>query len=122
MRNGLFPVMFWLALAFTLTMAWLPHPPAMPGNPNDKLQHMAAFGFLSLVGAAAYPKFPLPHLAERLSFLGALIEVVQNIPMLHRDCDIRDWIADTMAIAITLVTIAFARARRERRMSRSTVE
>ena len=39
------------------------------------------------------------RIGERLSFLGALIEVLQAIPELHRDCDIRDWIADTAAIA-----------------------
>jgi hypothetical protein len=105
------------ALAFTLTMAWLPQPPAVPGNPNDKVQHIAAFVCLSLLGAMAFPAFPLTRLGERLTFLGAIIEVVQAIPALHRDCDIRDWIADTLAIIVTLFIVrAMGRARSRARL------
>lgn len=103
---------FFAALAFTLVMAWLPHPPQIPGNPEDKVQHIAAFLALSLLGAMAFPKASLFRLAERLSFLGALIEVVQNIPALHRDCDIMDWAADTAAVAVMLVLVRVWRARR----------
>ncbi len=103
--------LFFAALVFTLTMAWLPHPPAVPGNLNDKIQHIAAFAALSVLGAAAFPTFPLARMAERLSFLGAVIEVVQSIPALHRDCDIRDWLADTCAIVIVLTVVHFAKPR-----------
>lgn len=92
-------------------MAWLPNPPPVPGNPNDKIQHIMAFACLSLVGAMAYPAFPLARLGERLSFLGAIVEVVQNIPALHRDCDIRDWIADTAAIIFMLLIVRALRLR-----------
>lgn len=113
MRRNVLTVLFWLALAVTLMMAWLPHPPSVPGNPNDKLQHIAAFTCLSLAGAVAFPGFPLARLGERLSFLGAIVEVVQSIPLLHRDCDVRDWIADTIAIVIVLLAVAaFRRFRR----------
>ena len=112
MRQIALMSIFWVALAFTLTMAWLPHPPSLPGNPNDKLQHIAAFACLSLVGTAAFPSYSLTRLGERLSFLGAIIEVVQNIPALHRDCDIRDWLWDTIAIVIVLLAVsAFRRSR-----------
>ena len=33
---------------------------------------------------------------------GALIEVAQSIPALHRDCDILDWAADTTAVMVAL--------------------
>ena len=105
---------FFVALVFTLVMAWLPHPPAIPGNPEDKVQHIAAFLALSFLGAMAFPKASLFQVGERLSFLGALIEVVQNIPVLHRDCDIMDWIADTVAIAIMLILVRAWRLRRKR--------
>ena len=45
---------------------------------------------------------PRWRIAERLSFVGALIEVVQSVKWLHRDCDIRDWAADTIAILVVL--------------------
>jgi hypothetical protein len=101
--------LFFAALSFTLVMAWLPHPPAVPGNPNDKLQHMAAFAALSVLGSLAFPYMPLPRLGERLSFLGAIIEVIQSIPALHRDCDVMDWLADTAAVILTLGIVWFAR-------------
>ena len=48
---------------------------------------------------------PLSRMGERLSFLGAMIEVTQSIPALHRDCDIMDWVIDTAAILVTLVAV-----------------
>lgn len=111
-------VLFAGALVFTLVMAWLPHPPDVPGNPGDKVQHMAAFLTLSFLAAAAFPEARLPRIGERLSFLGALIEVVQNIPALHRDCDILDWLADTIAIIVALALVQLIRSFARRRSSR----
>ena len=111
-RRTVFLSLFWLALAFAVTMALLPHPPHTPVDRfGDKFEHMLAFATLALLGAEAFPRFPLPHLGERLSFLGALIEVLQAIPALHRDCDIRDWVADTLAIAMVLAIVALFRRR-----------
>jgi hypothetical protein len=94
---------FWLCLVGAVTLALLPHPPEFRGiEIGDKAQHMFAFGTLAFLGAFAFPQFPKTHMAERLSFLGALIEVLQAIPSLHRDCDINDWIADTFAILVVL--------------------
>ena len=46
----------------------------------------------------------------QLSAFGALIEVLQMIQVLHRDADVRDWIADTAAIVVaTLIARAFGR-------------
>ena len=105
-------VAFWLALAFAVTMALLPHPPALPiDSLGDKFEHSLAFATLTLLGTYAFPKMPRWHLAERLSFLGALIEVTQSIPALHRDCDILDWIADTLAIIVMTLLIWLWRKR-----------
>jgi hypothetical protein len=94
--------LFWLALAVAVTMALLPHPPQLPIDRfGDKFEHMLAFATLTLLADFAFPAAPRLRIAERLSFLGALIEVTQSIPALHRDCDIRDWIADTLAILVT---------------------
>ena len=97
---------FWAALAFALVMALLPHPPQTPVDRfGDKFEHMLAFAVLSGLGAAAYPALRLRVLALGLSALGALIEVLQTIPQLHRDSDVRDWIADSLAIAAALVAV-----------------
>ena len=100
------------ALAFALTMALLPNPPqVVPPDWSDKAQHMLAFGTLTVLSALAYPKARLYRIGERLSFLGAMIEVMQSIPALHRDCDIMDWVADTSVIVGVLVVIAIVRSR-----------
>lgn len=103
--------LFWMALVFAVVMALLPHPPQVPGEMGDKYQHMLAFGTLAVLAAAAWPRTPLPQLGERLSFLGALIEVGQSIPELHRDCDIWDWVADTTVVVAVLLVVRLFRAR-----------
>ena len=107
--RGLFLTAFVAALAFTLVMAWLPHPPQLPWEQEDKVSHMLAFVTLSVLASLAFPAAALFRIGERLSFLGALIELVQSIPALHRDCDVRDWIADTIAVAAALAVVAGVR-------------
>lgn len=100
------------AIALAVTLALMPQPPLLPvGEINDKYQHMFAFAVLSALAAWSYPEAELLRIGERLSFLGALIEVLQAIPALHRDCDIRDWLADTASIAVILLLVASARYR-----------
>ena len=96
------------ALVFAVTMALLPHPPKVPID-SDKYQHMLAFGTLTILSVLAFPQTPLLRIGERLSFLGAMIEVVQSLPVLHRDCDIMDWVADTAVISGMLVVVAISR-------------
>lgn len=109
-------ILFWAAALFAFVMAILPHPPHIPGNPNDKLQHVTAFATLALLSSFAFPRTSLLHLLLRLSLFGALIEVVQAVPSLHRDSDIMDWLADTAAIAIVLLLVAgWRRYQRSRR-------
>jgi len=93
---------FWVALIFAVTMALVPKPPAVLGEMGDKYQHMLAFATLAVLASAGYPRAAWSRIAERLSFLGALIEVLQSIPALHRDCDIMDWLADTASILAAL--------------------
>lgn len=96
---------FWVAVAFAFLMAILPQPPAVPGEPNDKVQHIAAFATLALLGSFAFPAATLLRMLFSLSLFGALIEVVQAIPALHRDSDIFDWVADTVAIIVVLMAV-----------------
>ena len=105
----LLPFLFWAALAFAFVMAVLPQPPQLPGGPSDKVQHILAFTVLAALAAAAYPRTRLLTIGIALCAFGALIELVQTIPMLHRDGDYVDWIADTLAVAVVLAIAGWAR-------------
>lgn len=91
-------ILFWLALCLTLVMALVPRPPVGPLGVNDKVQHMAAFAVLSLLAWLAFPRQRLSVLFLTLAAIGGLIEILQMIPALHRDADVKDWIADCLAI------------------------
>jgi len=107
-------LLFWAAAIFAFVMAVLPHPPHLPIEPNDKIQHVAAFATLGALGAWAYAHAALLQLLLRLSLFGAAIELVQAIPALHRDSDVKDWIADTLACGLVLLTIWWRRSRSPR--------
>lgn len=108
-------VALFAAIVFAVTMALLPKPPHLPVDQyGDKFEHMLAFATIALLAAFAYPGTPLIRIGEHLSFLGALIEVCQSMPILGRDCDIRDWIADTAAVAVVLLLVAAVRRARVR--------
>ena len=112
-RLRLAQFLFWAAALGATTLALLPKPPHLVIDQfGDKFEHMLAFATMAVFAAFGFPRTPLPRIAERLSFLGALIEVCQSIPALHRDCDIRDWIADTAAIIVVLLIVALIRRRR----------
>lgn len=89
---------FWATVAFTFYMAIKP-PGGGPGLfPWDKAEHFTAFYVLTAIGAAAYPRRPLWQVGVLLSAFGALIEVVQATPWVHRDADVWDWVADSCGI------------------------
>jgi VanZ family protein len=111
-------LLFWLALAGAVVLALMPQPPQLPTDRfGDKFNHMLAFATLAALAALGWPRAERLRVVERLSFLGALIEVAQAMPVLHRDCDIRDWAADTVAIVVVTVLFALLRPRREAAVS-----
>jgi len=109
----LLPYAFWAAALFAFVMASLPKPPQLPGEPSDKVQHILAFAVLAGLAAAAYPRISLLKIGLGLSAFGALIELVQMIPILHRDADAIDWIADTAAAALVLMLVPLIRRKAE---------
>jgi VanZ family protein len=102
---------FWAASVFAFVMAVLPHPPEVPGHPNDKVEHVVAFATLAALGSFAYPRTSLLKLLAGLSLFGAFIELVQAIPALQRDSDVWDWVADTAAVAVVLALVHRRRSR-----------
>jgi hypothetical protein len=93
---------FLSALLFTFYSAIIPPSHALLLVPWDKAEHFIAFYGLTGLAAAAFPRRNLFLIAALLSTFGALIEFVQGLPMVHRDRDFWDWVADTIAIAAAL--------------------
>jgi hypothetical protein len=93
---------FFAALLFTFYSAVIPPQHAVQLVPWDKAEHFIAFYGLTGLAAAAFPTRKLIVIAAMLSGFGALIEFVQGLPMVHRDRDFWDWVADTIAIVAAL--------------------
>jgi VanZ family protein len=104
-------ILFFAALVFALVMSLLPKPPVLPGDPTDKVQHMLAFGTLTLLMGIGWPTRALWRIAIDMAVLGALIEVAQWVfPRLNRVADTRDWYADMIAAGAMLLLLALIRA------------
>ena len=95
-------VAFFAALIFTFYSAVIPPVQALHLTPWDKATHFIAFYTLTGLAVAAFPKLNLAVVAALLSGFGALIELVQGLPVVNRDRDFWDWVADSVAIACAL--------------------
>lgn len=104
---------FAAALVFTFVSAVIPPARALQIAPWDKAEHFIAFYTLTGMAAAAFPRRGLGLIAVLLSAFGALIEFVQGLPIIHRDRDFWDWVADTIAIAAALAPMLLVWWRRE---------
>lgn len=95
-------LVFFAALIFTIYSAVMPPSHVLQLTPWDKATHFIAFYVLTGLAVAAFPKQNLVVVAALLSAFGALIELVQGLPVVHRDRDFWDWVADTLAISSAL--------------------
>ncbi|MEO6339900.1 MAG: hypothetical protein ABIO39_07685 [Caulobacteraceae bacterium] len=80
--------------------------------PWDKARHFSAFAVMTTSAILAFPSMRLVVIAGLLSLAGAAIEVIQGLPMVSRDADVLDWVADSVAIAMVMAVILAARFRR----------
>ncbi len=93
---------FFAALLFTFVSAVVPPQRALQLVPWDKAEHFIAFYVLTGLAAAAFPRSKLAVIGVSLSAFGAMIELVQALPIVARDCDFWDWVADSIAILAAL--------------------
>ena len=112
MNRGWWRAAFWATVVYVLVMALLPHPPRIPGDPDDKVLHIIAFLTLGALGRMTYSGASTWALVTGLSLFGAVIELLQAFPALNRDSDPIDWIADTLAAGVAV--LAVTRLRRAR--------
>ena len=96
---------FWTLVAVVYAIAIMPSSQAPDLGAGDKINHIAAFVTLTLLGRGAYRRDPAWRLGVGLSLFGALIELTQAIPILHRDASLWDWAADSAAVIAVLAII-----------------
>lgn len=108
-------IVFFAALLFTFYSAVIPPEHALHLVPWDKAEHFIAFYTLTGLAAAAFPRRHILLIAALLSAFGALIEIVQGLPIVHRDRDFWDWVADTLAIGAALAPMLLVWWRRQAR-------
>jgi VanZ family protein len=85
-------------------------PPILPW---DKAEHFIAFFGLMALGLPAFPRARLWALAGALIAAGAAVEYIQKTPLIHRDADVWDWVADTLGILAAAGVVVAAKIRRE---------
>ena len=120
-----FLVAFWAALIFAFVMAVLPKPPALPGDPGDKVQHIIAFVVLTALARLAYPRVRALTLLLAFALFGALIELTQMLPALGSTAALDDWLTDVAATIVVLAVLDPARrllGRRKRSASEHVVD
>lgn len=117
----LFVIAFWGALLFAYVDAILPGKDAISVAAWDKLNHMIAFFVITFLARAAYPRIPIFRLFVMMAAFGALIELSQAIPFIHRDAEWDDWFADMVAaLAALIVAWPFAVLADKRRARRAS--
>lgn len=93
---------FWLAILAIFYLATTAIEHQVQATFNDKINHLAAFGTLSLLAHIAYASTPKVKWATGLLGYGLLIEVVQYF-LPHREFSLLDLAADLAGIALYLV-------------------
>lgn len=90
---------FVLAAAAALAAALVPpedHPPELLGW--DKANHALAFAVLAGLGALGFARARPLRLALLLVLFGGAIELLQATPLVHRDADLLDVVADAAGV------------------------
>lgn len=109
MRKTIPRALFAFAATIFLVFTTIPRPPAIALLLNDKLEHVATFFALSVLGCFGWPQRStlVPLL---LGAFGAAIELLQGLAIIHRDMSMGDWIADVCGIGLGIAAVAACRA------------
>jgi VanZ family protein len=79
-------------------------PPGPPGS--DKWEHFVTFYALALGAVVLFPRLALWQAAGAVIVYGGLIELIQRLPLVHRDCSLYDWLADIVGALGAVIPFA----------------
>jgi len=82
---------------------------SIPGNPDDKLLHVIAFGVLAVLAAGAFPRLRLRHLCIYLVGFAAAIELIQMIMQQGREADWNDFMVSVGGASVALFLVFLLR-------------
>ena len=102
-------------VAALCVIAYYAFKPAGTGGglfPWDKADHFSAFFVLTGLAITAFPKQSFLRIAIAIAILGALIEIIQGLPIVNRDCDFWDWVAEMCALSAVYGSVLAANIRR----------
>lgn len=111
LARRLFIALFWAAMASTFVCAVVPVDERLILADRDKVEHFLAFFVLTLFGTAAYPRRALAVTGAKLLAFGVFIELVQALPLVNRQGDLADLLADGAAIVTAALFLALTGAR-----------
>jgi hypothetical protein len=113
---------FWITIIFTFVEAIVPPEHALRIFAWDKAEHFSAFYALTILALFAFPARSWIVIGLALAALGGMIELIQALPLVGRDCDIRDWAADLIAISAALLPLTAFRWRDSHRQNSGKVQ
>lgn len=110
---------FWCALLFAYVCAVIPGGPEI-GN-SDKDGHVLTFVTLSFIARLGWSRRSAIAIAVALVVFGIFIELSQATPIVHRDADVWDVVADLVGVIVGLVigSLALIVVRRRSRAPQS---
>ena len=91
-------LVFAAATVFTLYAALAPGDDTAGLIPWDKAKHFIVFYGLTFLATMALPKSRPWKIGVVLLAFGIAIEILQGLPIVGRDCDVFDVVADTLGI------------------------
>jgi len=94
-------IAFWCCVAGSYALAVLPVHDV--GMPNDKANHMLAFGTMAFLGRLGWSKRRARWIGAGLVAFGAFIEISQGTALVDRDASWADLAADTVATIAGLI-------------------
>jgi hypothetical protein len=71
----------------------------------DKVVHLGVFGVFAVLWLRALPLLPQRFLWIGLvgAVLAAVTEIVQNLPIVHREGEFEDWVADMVGLLLAMI-------------------